>query len=262
MKTQYNFKIEEDLKAELEAIQKQDNINNKEEFLQALLNSHKHYQANQIDTDIDLSKYETVSNQTKTVIHEAFKHILATLESNNTNTKQQALSLEKDKLSLIDERKSFQEQLEHQQADHNQKLLNMDNQHKEQLKLKDEDIEKLKADNKDIQDSKDILDTQLSEVQKIAEQVQSITEANKELREQLSKEDKQHKKELLEKEKDLQSQAKVFQELEKQNIRNEISLQNKSQEIKKLEEQLKAFKELERQNIVLSTKLEILEKER
>ena len=89
MKTQYNFKIEEDLKAELEATQQQSEINNKEEFLTALLNSYKSYQASQIDTDIDLSKYETVSKQTKTVIHEAFKHILSTIESNNTNTKQQ-----------------------------------------------------------------------------------------------------------------------------------------------------------------------------
>ena len=122
MKTQYNFKIEEDLKAELEATQQQSEINNKEEFLTELLNGYKYYQASQIDTDIDLSKYETVSKQTKTVINEAFKHILATIESNNTNTKQQALTLEKESLSLADERKSFKEQLEQQQAEHNQKL--------------------------------------------------------------------------------------------------------------------------------------------
>ena len=275
MKTQYNFKIEEDLKQELEATQQQSNAQNKEEFLIALLNSYKLYQANQIDTDIDLSKYETVSNQTKTVIHEAFKHILATLESNNTNTKQQALSLEKDKLSLIDERKAFQEQIEHLQADHNQKLLDMDNQHKEELQHKDEEIEKLKKDIQDISDNKDTLTTQLSEVkqelsqvQAIAEQVQSITDANKELREQLSKAEKEHKKELLEKEKELQHQFQKLQELEKENIKNEVSIENKSQEVEKLEEQLKQLEEkdkeikkLEKQNTILETKLEILEKE-
>ena len=233
MKTQYNFKIEEDLKAELEATQQQSNVQNKEEFLIALLNSYKSYQANNIDTEIDLDKYETVSKQTKRVINEAFKHILATLESNNTNTKQQALTLEKESLSLADERKAFKEQIEHLQADHNQKLLDMDNQHKEELQHKDEEIEKLKKDIQYISDNKDTLTTQLSEVQKelkqvqtIAEQVQSISEANKELREELSKTDKQYKEQMTEKEKELQYQFQKLQELEKENIKNEVSIEN------------------------------------
>ena len=70
MKTQYNFKIEDTLKQELEATQQQSNVQNKEEFLTELLNSYKHYQANQIDTDIDLHVVylgSNITNNTKSL---------------------------------------------------------------------------------------------------------------------------------------------------------------------------------------------------
>ena len=67
-------------------------------------------------------------------------------------------------MSLADERKSFKEQIEQQRAEFNQKLLNAEQQHKEELIKKDEEIEKLKKDIQDISDNKDILATQLSEV--------------------------------------------------------------------------------------------------
>jgi hypothetical protein len=285
MKTQYNFKIEDELKQELEALQAESAINGKEEFLTELMNGYKQCKASSIDTEIDLSKYEAVSTQTKTVIYDAFKHILATIESNSTNNKQQALSLERDSLSIVEERKSFEEQIQQLTATHNQKLLNIEEQHKEQLQIKDEEIEKAKSDNEEIEKNKNTLLTQLTDIQKelqqvqsIAEQVQSITESNKELRTELKQLtathnqklldiDNQHKEQLQTKDKEIENFQEKIKEQEKLNFENKLISENKDKELILLKEQLSVLtekdtiiKELEKQNIVLSTKLEIIEK--
>ena len=84
-------------------------------------------------------------------ILDAFKHILSTIESNNTNNKQQALLLEKDKVTILNERKSFKEQINNINAQHNEELLNLDKEQKEQLLLKNDEISKLKLNIRDIE---------------------------------------------------------------------------------------------------------------
>ena len=274
MKTQYNFKIEDELKQELDAIQQKSGVAGKEEFLSELLKGYKTCKANSVNTEIDLSKYETVSKQTKTVIYEAFKHILSTVESNSTNNKQQALQLEQDKLSIIDEQKSFEEQLEHLKAQHNQKLLDIDKTNKEQLRIKDDEISKTQQDMQSIEDSKNTLSNQLvdskkelEQVQTIAKQVQSITITNKELRDELSISTKQNKEQLRIKDDETNLLNQKIKDLEQVKFKNELINQNKNKEIESLRTQLnqsiekdKTIKELEKENIILSTKLEMITK--
>ena len=210
--------------------------------------------------------------QTKTVVFNAFKHILATIEANNTNNKQQALLLEKDSISIAEERKSFDEQLDQLIAQHNQKLLDLDAQNKEQLNLKDDDLSKIKSDLKNIEDSKDILVTKLSDtkkellqVQTIAEQVQTITTANKELRDELSKLTDTSNQKLLDLDTRNEEQLNQLKELEQNNFKDKLLLENKDKEILQLKEQMQELQtkgarigELEKENIVLSTKLKMM----
>ncbi|MCK5293061.1 MAG: hypothetical protein KAJ49_00290 [Arcobacteraceae bacterium] len=285
MKTQYNFKVESELKEELDRLQEESGVAGKEEFLQELLGGYKHCKANQVDTEIDLSKYDSVSKQSKTVICDAFKHILATIEANNTNNKQQALTLEQDKLSISDERKSFSEQTQILTAKHNQNILDTSDVHKQELLKKDDTIDTLNIKVKDILNSQDILNEQLEnskkeleQVQSIAEQVQSITITNKELRTELTQSTTSYNQQLLlidknNKEQEVrhnqQLEEKIYQikELEQTSFKNQLLSLNKDKEIELLKEQLLELKNkenqiriLEKENIVLSTKLEILNK--
>ncbi|MDQ7084648.1 MAG: hypothetical protein Q9M36_06825 [Sulfurovum sp.] len=74
-------------------------------------------QANAIDTDIDLSKYEAVNSSTKTALHEAFKHILTTIDANFSATKQDAVYVTLEKKALIAKEKAFDVQLAKVTAD-------------------------------------------------------------------------------------------------------------------------------------------------
>jgi hypothetical protein len=287
MKTQYNFKIEDKLKQELDLLQEQSGTTGKEDFLSKLLDGYKHCKVNNIETNIDLSKFESVSKQTKIIILDAFKHILSTIESNNTNNKQQALLLEKDKVTILNERKSFKEQINNINAQHNEELLNLDKEQKEQLLLKNDEISKLKLNIRDIEKSKNILSLQLInikkelvQVQSIAEQVQNITKSNQELRVELSKStniynqrlldlDKEQKEQLLLKNDNIKEQLEQIKKLEENKFKSEFLSDNKDKEIEILKKELEELKnetinkddrarELEKDNIILNTRLEII----
>ena len=276
MKTQYNFKIEDELKQELDSLQSESDVNSKEDFLNTLLSGYKQAKAMQIDTEIDLSKYDTVSKQTKTVIYDAFKHILATIESNSTNNKQQALLLEKDSLLIVEERKDFEVQLEQLKSKFNQELVNLNEEHKQQLSLKDDEVSKIKSDMQKTEDSKSLLDIQvkdlkqeLAQVKTIAEQVQTVSDINKDLRNEITLHnqelvslDEEHKQQLSLKEEEFQKKEDQVKELEKTSFQSELIFKNQTKEIELLKEEIlklsekdNQIKELEKQNTILETKL-------
>ena len=138
--TQYNFKIEEDLKDEADLLS--NDFNNKQEFLQALLSSYKTLKSSNVDTDIDMSKYENINAQTKSMLSDTFKHIIYTLQQNSTTTQQGLISLEKDKKSIEEERESFQKQIEILKAEANQELLDVQKLHKLELEATEIQITK------------------------------------------------------------------------------------------------------------------------
>ena len=249
MKTQYNFKIEDTLKQELEQVQQNSNIQNKEEFLSQLLNSFKHSQANETDTTIDMSKYEDIEAETKAKLSDTFKHIIYTIQANTTDMKQQAIGVEKEKLSIIDERKSFQYQLEQLKAQHNQKLLDAQKKYDEKTnadKQKMTDLESLLSvkvsDIEKVEKEKMLFKQKMEQAQAIAEQVKVVISENKELREAT-----QELTEALEKVKELeQTKFKI-------NFENE-QLHQQLEKTQDLEEKMQ---NLQKENIILTTKLEM-----
>lgn len=270
---QYNFKIEDELKQQAESLSK--DFQSKQEFLQALLSSYQAAKANAGDTDIDISKYEDIDAKTKTLLSDAFKHIIYTLQQNSTGIKQELLSVEKEKQFIAEERAAFQTQIQKLQAKHNEELLLKEQEHKEQLSIKDEEIQKIKADIQDISDIKDNLDTKLKEkekelkqVQSIADQSQSIAAENAELRAIIEEFKINYKKEQKEQEKEFKKLKDLLFEQEKAEYKKDLDIQNMQKDIKTLQNDISKYqedikekdveiKELEKQNTILATKLEM-----
>ncbi len=272
MKTQYNFKIEDTLKQELEQVQQESGVAGKEEFLNELLQGYKTCKANSIDIEIDMSKYETVSKQTKTVVYEAFKHILSTIESNSTNNKQQALQLEKEKLSIIEERTAFQKQIEDLKAKYNQDILDMQKKYDEEInaeKQKVTDLESLlkekTAGYTEYMEKKEkeitSLKQELEQVQSIAIQTKTVMTENKDLREATQELKKNHEYKLSTLEKkcaeELKEANKKIKELEQDKFKINFENEQLHQQLQKTQDLEAKMQNLEKENIILITKLEM-----
>ena len=265
MKTQYNFKIEDTLKEELEEIQQNSNISSKEEFLSQLLNSFKQQQANETDTEIDMSQYEEINAETKAKLSDTFKHIIYTIQANTANMKQQAISVEKEKLSIIDERKEFQKHIEEMKAKYNQDILDIQKKSDEEInaeKLKMADLKSLLkekvSDIEKVEKETTSLKQELEQAQAIAIQTKAVMTENKELREatqELKRESevkqKQHADELA-------KSNQTIKQLEQTNFKQEFENEELSKKLSKLQELEKDIKQLEKENTILTTKLEMM----
>lgn len=271
---QYNFKIEEEMKDTAEQLSR--DFSGKQEFLSAMLDSYKQLKQQNVDTNIDMSKYDNLEANTKKVLTEAFKHIIYTIQANNTNTKQLALSVEQDKESIIQERESFKKQIASIQATHNEELLKISVLHKEELEYKDEVAKTTKEVNQnlslELKELKATIASQQKEIENlksITEHTQSITNENTHLRKELHDvsatlktqadntaiQVKKLTDELSEKDKDAYRIDIESKSLEKylQTLKDDLDTQKVQLNSKEL-----LIRELEKENTIISTKLEML----
>lgn len=138
--SQYNFKIEDELKEEAELLSK--DFESKQEFLAALLDGYRSYKNNVADLTIDMSKYEDIDIKTMSLLNETFKHIIYTMQQNTTSTKQQLLSVNEERELMVDERENFKKQIEALKANCNQEALDIQKLYKLEVEEKDIQIEK------------------------------------------------------------------------------------------------------------------------
>ncbi|MDQ7083463.1 MAG: hypothetical protein Q9M36_00335 [Sulfurovum sp.] len=183
---QINFTVSDELKAEMDKAQVMSGADNKPQFLEQMVQALTLAQANAIDTDIDLSKYEAVNSSTKTALHEAFKHILTTIDANFSATKQDAVYVTLEKKALIAKEKAFDVQLAKVTADA-KNLIEVANAKSVEL------IATAQSDAALANESKAKIDIKLVEVSKeletmsqVANQVEFISTENKELRASMS----------------------------------------------------------------------------
>lgn len=271
--SQYNFKIEDELKEEAEVLSK--DFESKQEFLTVLLESYKTCKSKAIDTDIDMSKYENINAQTKSMLSDTFKHIIYTLQQNSTSTQQELITLEQDKKSIEEERESFKKQIETIKAEANQELLDAQKIHK--LELEAAEIQITKA--KEIQKDKD---TQLAELQSkvkeyqieldqvklIAQQVQTIIHENTLLRKEVADINTSTKAVTDTTALKIKELTDLLAQKEKEAYRADMTLENVNKTIETLKQDIEIqkvvmaernseLKSLEKENIVLATKLEM-----
>ena len=271
---QYNFKIDEQLKDTAEELSKE--FSNKQEFLSSMLDSYKQCKQQNLDTDIDMSKYNDIETNTKQVLHEAFKHIIYTIQANNTNNKQLAISVEQDKISIEKERKSFNQQIADIQATHNEELLKVSTQHEEELQNKEtlsqqmsETNKKLSLELTELRGAMESKQKEIEDLKLIAGHTQRISIENTNLRKEIEKVNSALKaqsdatahqiKELTDllsiKEKDAYKADMKLESLEKSFETLKIEVENEKAQLNSKELQIR---ELEKENTILSTKLEML----
>jgi hypothetical protein len=183
---QINFTVSDELKAEMDEAQAKSGAENKPQFLKQMVQALTLHQANAIDTDIDLSKYEAVNNSTKTALNEAFKHILTTIDANFSATKQDAVYVTLEKKALIAKEKAFDEQLLKVTADA-KSLIELVRTESSEAVSKAQFAVVLANESKAKLDVKLVeLTKELETMSQVANQVEFISTENKELRASIS----------------------------------------------------------------------------
>ena len=271
--SQYNFKIEDDLKEEAETLSK--DFESKQEFLTTLLDSYKTCKSNSAGSDIDMSKYEDIDNQTKSLLNDAFKHIVYTLQQNGSLTRQQLISLEQDKKAIAKEREAFKSQLETIKSESNQQLLDVQKLFKLELEAKEIQITKAKdlntlkdAQLEELKAKVDVSVMELDQVKVIAKQVELISNENTTLRAELKALNVSSKAMTSDTELKIKELMDLLSEKEKEGYRADIGIKNLEDAVENLKNEIKLekasatatqleIKKLEKENTVLSIRFEM-----
>ena len=271
--SQYNFKIEDELKEEAEVLSK--DFQSKQEFLTVLLDSYKTCKSKAVDTDIDMNGYENVNAQTKLMLSDTFKHIIYTLQQNSTSTQQGLIALEQDKKSITKERENFQTQIEIIKAESNQELLDAQKLHKLELEAKDiqitnaAEMQKEKdAQLTDLQSKVKESQAELDQVKLIAQQVKTIIDENALMRKELADINASTKAVADATAFKIKELTDLLAQKEKEAYRADMTLENVNKTIETLKQDIETqkvvmaernseLKSLEKENIILTTKLEM-----
>ncbi len=271
--SQYNFKIEDDLKEEAETLSK--DFESKQEFLTTLLDSYKTCKSNSSNSDVDMSKYEDIDNQTKSLLNDAFKHIVYTLQQNGSLTRQQLISLEQDKKAIAKEREAFKSQLETIKSESNQQLLDVQKLFKLELEAKEIQITKAKdlntlkdAQLEELKAKVDVSVMELDQVKVIAKQVELISNENTTLRAELKALNVSSKAMTSDRELKMKELMDLLAEKEKEGYRADIGIKNLEDAVENLKNEIKLekasatatqleIKKLEKENTVLSIRFEM-----
>ena len=271
--SQYNFKIEDDLKEEAETLSK--DFESKQEFLTTLLDSYKTCKSNSSNSDVDMSKYEDIDNQTKSLLNDTFKHIVYTLQQNGSLTRQQLISLEQDKKAIAKEREAFKSQLETIKSESNQQLLDVQKLFKLELEAKEIQITKAKdlntlkdAQLEELKAKVDVSVMELDQVKVIAKQVELISNENTTLRAELKALNVSSKAMTSDTELKIKELMDLLSEKEKEGYRADIGIKNLEDAVENLKNEIKLekasatatqleIKKLEKENTVLSIRFEM-----
>ena len=271
--SQYNFKIEDDLKEEAETLSK--DFESKQEFLTTLLDSYKTCKSNSSNSDVDMSKYEDIDNQTKSLLNDTFKHIVYTLQQNGSLTRQQLISLEQDKKAIAKEREAFKSQLETIKSESNQQLLDVQKLFKLELEAKEIQITKAKdlntlkdAQLEELKAKVDVSVMELEQMKVIAKQVELISNENTTLRAELKALNVSSKAMTSDTELKIKELMDLLSEKEKEGYRADIGIKNLEDAVENLKNEIKLekasaaatqleIKKLEKENTVLSIRFEM-----
>jgi len=260
---QVNFNIPDELKAELDKLMGKVGAESKPEFMQKMIFALNNHIANNVDIDIDLSKYENVNKQTKEAVSDTFRHLLTVLDNNFSTTKQEAIYIESQKQALAEKEEAFKAELEAIKAKANEKLLEVEESHKQEVAelkvLNSEYSGKLEA----LQVKNNELNTELENVSLVADQVKSVISENQNLREQIKSNEESFKSQI----KEITSNADILETKLKSEIEkyksDMDSIKSKADQYEKesfknsvkLEQVTKNLKESEKKNAKLEKEL-------
>lgn len=179
---QYNFKIDESLKLELEKALLESNSSSKSDFLANMLTAYQVQRVSSTQTNLDLSKYDSVNQEAKESIGNAFKHILTLLDANSSTVKQEKIQVDEAYKALEAKELAYQRELEQLQADSTAQLDTLKRDAEESITNTKNEAKELATKNQELQGKITELNQKLEITSQIATQVKFITEENQELR--------------------------------------------------------------------------------
>ncbi len=176
MKEQYGVKIDTELVDELEKIKFENGCKSREELLGLLAEVYKNQKNLKEDEQLDLSHYDELEDDAKQAIKDGFELIITTVKQYNKKTKQAAHELEQEKESIAEDRLVLENQLKDIQLAHSGEIKKINEEHKLELKNKENDIVTLKSELQDVSKEKQTLETRLQTAYKETENLKSIAE--------------------------------------------------------------------------------------
>jgi hypothetical protein len=180
---QYNFKIDETLKLELEKALSESNSSSKSDFLANMLTAYQSQKVANTPTELDLSKYESVNQQAKDSIGNAFKHILTLLDANSSTVKQEKITVHDEYKALEAKETVYKTELEKLKANTTAELNAMKLDAEERINKAENEAKELEIKNQELEVSNTQLEEKLKATSQIAQQVEFITKENQKLRE-------------------------------------------------------------------------------
>jgi chromosome segregation ATPase len=253
---QFNARIGEDLKQVIDEIGRKTG-KSKPDLLDEFVRVYQTKKADDEFSDMDLTKYDNLSNPLKESVHNAFEHILNAVNGNLSTLKQSAIHIEEEKRGLTDREKEYKTEIEFIKSNSAKEFLEYKEEKEEfefemnsQIALWKDKLIDLEARNIE-------LHKEFDNVNKIAEQVQVVTAENKDLRESTREVEAEHKAIQSELNSHIKSLSEELIEAKQLVFRADLESDSKDKMIKSLKEDLSVEKK-ERADELSELKEELL----
>jgi len=234
---QFNVRIDENLKQTIDEIANKTG-KSKVDLLDEFVRVYQTKRADDEFADMDLSKYDNLSNPLKESVHNAFTHILNAVNGNLSTLKQAGIHIEEEKRELLEKEKAYRSEIDSIKSISNSDILALKAEKDEYELTMNSQIELWKNKALDLEIKNKELSKEFNNVNQIAEQVQVVTAENKELRESRRKDEAEYKaaeNDLIDQNKSL---TKELTEAKQSSFKAYLENENKDKEIEALKQQL------------------------
>ena len=234
---QFNVRIDENLKQTIDEIANKTG-KSKVDLLDEFVRVYQTKRADDEFTDMDLSKYDNLSNPLKESVYNAFTHILNAVNGNLSTLKQAGIHIEEEKRELLEREKAYRSEIDSIKSISNSDILALRAEKDEYELAMNSQVELWKNKAIDLEIKNKELSKEFNNVSQIAEQVRVITAENKELRESHRKDEAGHKaveNDLIDQ---IKSLTKELAEAKQSSFRAYLENENKDKELEALKQQL------------------------
>lgn len=178
---QFNARISEALKQDIDEIAIETG-KSKPELLDELVRVYQTKRADDEFSDLDLTRFDNLSNPLKESIFNTFVHILDAVNGNLSLLKQEAVQIEDEKKSFLGKEEVYIAEIEMVKSASNEEILTLKKKNEEVVSELHSEIESLKNRLSDVEVKNTELNKEINNVNKMAEQVKVVITENKDLR--------------------------------------------------------------------------------
>ena len=234
---QFNVRIDENLKQTIDEIANKTG-KSKVDLLEEFVRVYQTKRADDEFADMDLSKYDNLSNPLKESVHTAFTHIISAVNGNLSTLKQAGIHIEEEKRELSEREKAYKAEIDSIKSISNSNMLALRAEKDEYELAMNSQVELWKNKALDLEIKNKELSKEFNNVSQIAEQVQVVMTENKELRESSRKDEAKHKDSENHLIDQIKSLTKDLAEAKQSAFRAYLENENKDKEIETLRQQL------------------------